>query len=488
MYGQGGGSAVGADDADKVPLPRIELFSALAQLITPVPTTKDIVDRFTDLCAQRQKIAKESVKALVPDADSPASAMDSSKMFHSFQNLFCNQCLVYDCSVHQFHPNPTTQRAQDADGAGPAVPLQCGPDCQLQTSKRPAKSPKRAKAGKAGAASSSVVAGLCANGHRLQQFSNSASVVTLGKRHACVACPKAISLSTLVEGWCCPTCADFVLCNSCAIRDPFALAMSGFRGEVASDRPIVSKVKGSKRNVTARAAKYLPATLSSAITDATAQVWSLAERTFFENATKIFKFDFCGVSTYIGTKTCREVRDYATANGFGMPPPAVPAETPEIDTGEIGGKRKAKAKLTKAGKVANRGHNARPYQKKEWRPDDMEDGEETEHGSYTPCDCEGECGQDCLCVSSNNWCEKFCQCNGNCRNRFAGCNCNAGCDTKACPCFIANHECDPDICRCDCGCNGERMVGDLHQLKHTTEKRCSNAVLQQGHGTGALMY
>ncbi|CAI5717068.1 unnamed protein product [Peronospora destructor] len=67
---------------------------------------------------------------------------------------------------------------------------------------------------------------------------------------------------------------------------------------------------------------------------------------------------------------------------------------------------------------------------------------------YEPCDHEGACDSTgCSCMTRDHTCYKACSCSRNCPNRFPGCKCSLGnCRTKACPCFIAARECNPDLC------------------------------------------
>ena len=53
---------------------------------------------------------------------------------------------------------------------------------------------------------------------------------------------------------------------------------------------------------------------------------------------------------------------------------------------------------------------------------------------------------------------------------FVGCQCRGcRCSTRACPCFAANRECDPDLCR---PCDG--------YLPGTTIRTCNNVGIQNG--------
>lgn len=68
---------------------------------------------------------------------------------------------------------------------------------------------------------------------------------------------------------------------------------------------------------------------------------------------------------------------------------------------------------------------------------------------YYPCSHEGPCNadSDCSCQQNGTFCEKYCSCSYECKNKFRGCDCKkGGCRTKSCPCYAAFRACDPDTC------------------------------------------
>mmetsp|Transcript_8388 Transcript_8388/g.18797 ORF Transcript_8388/g.18797 Transcript_8388/m.18797 type:complete len:851 (+) Transcript_8388:112-2664(+) len=74
------------------------------------------------------------------------------------------------------------------------------------------------------------------------------------------------------------------------------------------------------------------------------------------------------------------------------------------------------------------------------------------HPAFLPCDHDGPCNDDnCSCVTNGFFCTKHCGWGCKSANFFRGCECKAGqCRLNSCPCYAANRECDPDLCR-TCG-------------------------------------
>ncbi|CAF0723810.1 unnamed protein product [Adineta ricciae] len=104
---------------------------------------------------------------------------------------------------------------------------------------------------------------------------------------------------------------------------------------------------------------------------------------------------------------------------------------------------------------------------------------EKKRHTYYPCDHDRSmpCNEDCFCVRSGNFCEKYCCCSSTkCDNRFPGCRCRSSCTTKQCPCYAAARECDPDLCT-QCGADDFRSVNN--ELKTSTSCSCHNVAIQR---------
>ncbi|XP_062522467.1 LOW QUALITY PROTEIN: histone-lysine N-methyltransferase EZH2-like [Corticium candelabrum] len=179
--------------------------------------------------------------------------------------------------------------------------------------------------------------------------------------------------------------------------------------------------------------------------------WSGSETSLFRVMRPLFVWNYCAISRVIHTKTCTEVHDFAQQE---------PIETLAQETSQ--------SLATSSRKQKKRKH--RSWSKYHMKLQQNRDGRINATTSYTPCLHSGMCDSSCACVSLKNFCEKFCLCDQDCPNRFPGCRCKAQCNTKQCPCLLADRECDPDLCR---SCGASAPLDDPNVV-------CRNVSMQRG--------
>ncbi|KAG7362994.1 SET methyltransferase domain containing protein [Nitzschia inconspicua] len=83
-----------------------------------------------------------------------------------------------------------------------------------------------------------------------------------------------------------------------------------------------------------------------------------------------------------------------------------------------------------------------------------------ERSFFRPCSHPDRCSRaaNCSCVAGNLICTKQCIWGKFGDNLYPGCKCpKSSCTMEQCRCFMANRECDPDVCGCKC-CKNNNMT------------------------------
>ncbi|AAG10636.1 Histone-lysine N-methyltransferase MEDEA [Arabidopsis thaliana] len=192
------------------------------------------------------------------------------------------------------------------------------------------------------------------------------------------------------------------------------------------------------------------------VSDPNNTMWTPVEKDLYLKGIEIFGRNSCDVALNIlrGLKTCLEIYNYMREQD---------QCTMSLDLNKTTQRHNQVTKKVsrKSSRSVRKKSRLRKYARYPPALKKTTSGEAKFYKHYTPCTCKSKCGQQCPCLTHENCCEKYCGCSKDCNNRFGGCNCAIGqCTNRQCPCFAANRECDPDLCRsCPLSC-GDGTLGE----------------------------
>ncbi|XP_065278561.1 histone-lysine N-methyltransferase EZH1 [Emys orbicularis] len=365
----------GNNKCAKKQFPNDMIFSAISSMFPESGFPEDMKERYRELTEQSDPNVLPP--QCTPNIDGPcAKSVQREQSLHSFHTLFCRRCFKYDCFLHPFHATPNVYKRKNREIK--IEPDPCGTDCFLWLE---------------GAKEFAVLhnpRSKCSGRRRRRHHVVSASSSN----------PSSSSIAETREGD-----SDRDTGND--------WASSSSEANSRSQTP--TKQKGS------------PASSQLFVMEAPQEPveWTGAEESLFRVLHGTYFNNFCSIARLLGTKTCKQVFQFAVKESLIMKLPTSELLTPSQ-------KKKRKHRLWAA--------HCRKIQLKK-------DNSPTQVYNYQPCDHpDHPCDSSCPCIMTQNFCEKFCQCNPDCQNRFPGCRCKTQCNTKQCPCYLAVRECDPDLC------------------------------------------
>lgn len=192
--------------------------------------------------------------------------------------------------------------------------------------------------------------------------------------------------------------------------------------------------------------------------------WTVAEEVIFAKSKQLWKRDACRIAAIMRTKPCCMVHSRLLTDGIGVD---------VVDTQAM-----SKTALLKKHQQIQSGRRNNYYKRHKLLSQDVNSSQpalgDNALPEYTPCSHDGPCTVDngCSCAKKLMMCEKYCTCSSECKNRWAGCTCKRSrCNTRACPCYAAQRECDPDLCLSCGACVHPKLLPDLH-------RRCQNVCIQ----------
>lgn len=368
-------SMEGNKKSSKKQFPNDMIFSAIASMFPENGVPDDMKERYRELTEMSDPNALPP--QCTPNIDGPnAKSVQREQSLHSFHTLFCRRCFKYDCFLHPFHATPNVYKRRNKEIK--IEPEPCGTECFL----------------------------LLEGAKEYAMLHNPRSKCSGRRRRR-----------------------HHVVSASCSNTSASAVAETK---EGDSDRDTGNDWASSSSEANSRCqtptkqkASSAPAQLCVVEAPSEPVEWTGAEESLFRVFHGTYFNNFCSIARLLGTKTCKQVFQFAVKESLILKLPTDELMNPSQ-------KKKRKHRLWAA--------HCRKIQLKK-------DNNSTQVYNYQPCDHpDRPCDSTCPCIMTQNFCEKFCQCNPDCQNRFPGCRCKTQCNTKQCPCYLAVRECDPDLC------------------------------------------
>ncbi|XP_027751789.1 histone-lysine N-methyltransferase EZH1 isoform X1 [Empidonax traillii] len=366
-------AAEGSKKCSKKRFPNDMIFTAISSMFPEYGFPEDMKERYRELT----EVSDPNVlpPQCTPNIDGPcAKSVQREQSLHSFHTLFCRRCFKYDCFLHPFHATPNVYKRKNRETK--IEPDPCGADCFLWLE------------GAKEFAALHNPRSKCSGRRR--------------RRHHVVGA-------------------------SCSSTPAVTETREGDSDRDTGNEWASSSSEANSRCQTPTKQKLSPASsqLFAVETPQEPVEWTGAEESLFRVFHGTYFNNFCSIARLLGTKTCKQVFQFAVKESLITKLPTNELMNPSQ-------KKKRKHRLWAA--------HCRKIQLKK-------DNSPTQVYNYQPCDHpEHPCDSSCPCIMTQNFCEKFCQCNPDCQNRFPGCRCKTQCNTKQCPCYLAVRECDPDLC------------------------------------------
>ncbi|KAF1404235.1 Histone-lysine N-methyltransferase EZH1, partial [Eudyptes chrysocome] len=367
----------GNKKCSKKRFPNDMIFTAISSMFPEYGFPDDMKERYRELT----EVSDPNVlpPQCTPNIDGPcAKSVQREQSLHSFHTLFCRRCFKYDCFLHPFHATPNVYKRKNRETK--IEPDPCGADCFLWLE------------GAKEFAALHNPRSKCSGRRR--------------RRHHVVGASCSNTLASAV-----------------------AETREGDSDRDTGNEWASSSSEANSRCQTPTKQKLSPASsqLFAVETPQEPVEWTGAEESLFRVFHGTYFNNFCSIARLLGTKTCKQVFQFAVKESL----------ITKLPTNEL--MNPSQKKKRKHRQVLWAAHCRKIQLKKDNSP--------TQVYNYQPCDHpEHPCDSSCPCIMTQNFCEKFCQCNPDCQNRFPGCRCKTQCNTKQCPCYLAVRECDPDLC------------------------------------------